>query len=68
MPTVRVHVRPEDWNRPGWRKQFESDLVKTGWQVVSVEAPAPGREEYVYVLTLSPAAAESGPGSASDAS
>jgi hypothetical protein len=48
--TVKVLVRPRDWEDAQWRERFEADLFRTGWHLISVEAPVPDRPEYVYVL------------------
>jgi hypothetical protein len=64
VPTLRVHVRADDWNRSRWREQFETDLAKTGWRIVAVEEPGSGRADSVYVVTLERAPGESaGPAS-----
>ena len=52
MPILRLHVRPEDWERKEWRESFEADLKKTGWFFQSIEPPLPERPEYVYLLVL----------------
>ena len=52
MPILRLHVRPEDWERKEWRETFEADLRKTGWLIQSIEPPAPQHVEYVYLLVL----------------
>jgi hypothetical protein len=52
MPILRLHVRPEDWERTEWRERFEADLQRTGWHIQSLEPPSSERAEYVYVLVL----------------
>jgi len=48
--TVKVLVRPRDWEDAKWRERFEADLLRTGWRLISVEPPAADRLEYVYIL------------------
>ncbi len=50
MPILRLHVRPEDWERQEWRERFEAELQKTGWCIQSIEPPPSERAAYVYVL------------------
>src|SRR5438874_959561 len=50
MPTINIRIRPHDWERPEWRKQFEEDLLKVGWRVMSVEPPSRARAEYLVTL------------------
>ncbi|HET8576433.1 MAG TPA: hypothetical protein VFO18_05000 [Methylomirabilota bacterium] len=52
MPFLRLHVRPEDWERKEWRETFEADLKKIGWRIQSVEPPSPERPAFVYVLVM----------------
>ncbi len=52
MPILRLHVRPDDWERNEWREAFEADLKKTGWLIQSIEPPSSERPEYVYLLVL----------------
>jgi hypothetical protein len=50
MPWLRVRVRPIDWERVGWRKRFEEDILKAGWRVAAIEPPDGNRSEYVVSL------------------
>ena len=52
VPILRLHVRPEDWERQDWRETFEAVLQETGWVDQSVEPPSTERAEYVYLLVL----------------
>jgi hypothetical protein len=52
MPILRLHVRPEDWERTEWRETFEAELTKIGWRIQSVQPPSPERAAYVYLLVL----------------
>jgi len=52
MPILRLHVRPEDWERTEWRERFEADLQRTGWRIQSLEPPSSERAKYAYVLVL----------------
>jgi hypothetical protein len=50
MPILRLHVRPEDWERKEWRERFETELEKIAWRIQAVEPPSPARAAYVYLL------------------
>jgi hypothetical protein len=39
-----------DWERAGWRKRFEEDILKAGWRIATVEPPSRDRPEYVISL------------------
>jgi hypothetical protein len=50
MPVLKLHVRPEHWERKEWRERFEADLQETGWHIQSIEPPSSERADYVYLL------------------